>query len=240
VIHEVAEVAGVRVERLVPAGVRPERHVVYAHGGGYVLGAPSMGAALGAELARRLRATWVGVDYRLAPEHPAPAQRDDVAAVILALEGEVAAVGDSAGAGALVAALALGARPRALALLSPWLDLATGAGDRRRDPLLTGGWLAACVSALGIDPTDPAVSPLRDLPALVPTLVVGTDEDLLAGDGRALAVHGAELDEVPGLYHDFALMVGRDPAADAAARRIAAFLAAAAHWADADTGWVAR
>ncbi len=231
----------VAVEVLSPQRVEEGRYLLYAHGGGYCLGAPAMGRALGAELATRLRATWVGVDYRLAPEHPAPAQRDDVAAVLreLSERGEVAAVGDSAGAGALVAALRVAPAPRALVLVSPWLDLATGVGGGP-DHLLSAGWLAACARATGLAADDPVVSPLKDLPDLPATLVVGTDEDLLAPDAGALSARpGVESLLVAGQFHDFALQVGRSEAADEAARRAAVFLAHATGWSG-DLGWITQ
>ncbi|MFP5345717.1 MAG: alpha/beta hydrolase [Actinomycetes bacterium] len=83
--------------------------VVYAHGGGWVLGSLRGSDWLCSRVADRVGALVVSVDYRLAPEHPAPAAFDDYWAVLrhLLAHGEpalpvdtarVAVMGDSAGA----------------------------------------------------------------------------------------------------------------------------------------------
>ena len=228
-------VGGVACTALTSEDVVADRSIVYAHGGGYCIGSPSMGLALGSFLARALRATWYGVHYRLAPEHVAPAAVDDVAAVASALGGVVVGVGDSAGGGALVAAARRGAPLRALVLISPWLDLAPDpARDEVHDPLLSIPWMEACARAYSVDVADPEVSPLGgDWSVLGPVLVVSAGQDLTAPDVARLMSHAplnvACLDE-PTLWHDYALLVGAIPAADAAASRMAEHLAGATGW----------
>lgn len=111
--------------------------LVYFHGGGMVMGSNHAFEPLARALAAHSGATVVSVEYRLAPEAPAPAQFDDayaatawVAANADALRvdaGRLAVVGDSAG-GSLAAAVALAARDRdgpsicAQVLLYPGLD----------------------------------------------------------------------------------------------------------------------
>ena len=51
--------------------------LVYFHGGGMVLGSNHSFEPLARTLASTSNATVVAVDYRLAPENPAPAQFDD-------------------------------------------------------------------------------------------------------------------------------------------------------------------
>ncbi|MFI5035516.1 MAG: alpha/beta hydrolase fold domain-containing protein [Acidimicrobiales bacterium] len=228
---------GVPCGRLTPRDVVPGRAIVYAHGGGYCIGSPAMGHALGSALATALRAPWYGVDYRLAPEHPAPAALDDVGAVLAAMgDHEVVVVGDSSGAGALVAAMVRGAPAvRAAALLSPWLDLAAPLDESAPEPLLSVGWLRACASDYaGADLANPQVSPI-DAPwaSLPPTLLVGGGVDLVAGDARRVAAKGVDnvtVREFAGLGHDFALAAGASAAADQAARLMAEHLGRHAAW----------
>jgi acetyl esterase/lipase len=237
-------VNAVACERMTPRRVEKSRRIVYVHGGGYCVGSGAMGYGLCSYLAASFDAEVLCVNYRLAPEHPAPAAVDDVAAVLRSLEGRtVVALGDSAGAGALVAALQRDVHDvRSLVLVSPWLDLsADRSRDRElvaRDPLLSPEWLAACAKAYaGDDVASPAVSPIfASFEALPPTLVVGGGDDLLAPDARRVAALGLEhvrVREFPDFWHDFALSVGQLAAADESARLIAL------HFANA-TGWRAR
>ena len=234
-------------ETLTPRDAQPGRAILYVHGGGYCIGSPAMGRALGSWLAARFAATVYGLDYRLAPEHPAPAATQDVTAALEHLAGqEVVGLADSAGAGALVAALLAGAAPvAALALVSPWLDLARDYDDElaARDPLLSADWLEACARAYTTgDHTGPHVSPLRaSWTGLAPALVVGTDDDLLAPDAAALAARGDPRLAVrtwPGLWHDFALALGQVPEAAEAAEAIARHVEAVTGWRrNGPTGW---
>ena len=111
--------------------------LVYFHGGGMVLGSNHSFEPLARTLAALSNALVVAVDYRLAPEHPAPAQFDDAyqatawvaenAGRLGADPARLAVVGDSAG-GSLAAAVALAARDRngpeifCQVLLYPGLD----------------------------------------------------------------------------------------------------------------------
>lgn len=170
--------------------------LVYAHGGGYVLGSAGVAMPITGRLAAQLRV--VSVDYRLAPEHPYPAAVDDVVAVARAV-GPCALGGDSAGGGlALAAARRLvdaGAPVRSLVLLCPHLDHTDGDALSR-----------AYVGGAPVD--DPGVSPLHaSLAGLPPALVqVSAGEALLAHAvrfarrARAAGVD-ATLDVWDGLWH---------------------------------------
>jgi len=86
--------------------------MLYLHGGGYVLGGLESHDDVCAEISDRAGISIVGVNYRLAPEHPFPAAFNDAWAVLQHLSGQYAKIivgGDSAG-GNLSAALALKAR----------------------------------------------------------------------------------------------------------------------------------
>lgn len=125
----------VRIYRTSTASDAPV--LVYFHGGGMVMGSNHSFEPLARTLAAQANATVVSVDYRLAPEFPAPAQFDDAYAATeriarhadqMGVDGtRLAVVGDSAG-GSLAAAVALAARDRGgpaiccQVLLYPGLD----------------------------------------------------------------------------------------------------------------------
>lgn len=74
--------------------------VVYFHGGGFIVGSPETHRLVAAWIAHITHAEVVSVRYRLAPEHPFPAQAEDaVAAVQRQLGGHprLRLMGDSAG-----------------------------------------------------------------------------------------------------------------------------------------------
>jgi monoterpene epsilon-lactone hydrolase len=207
-----------------PADGEPERHVLYLHGGGYMLGSPRSHMALAARLARRAGASVTVIDYRLAPEHPYPAAIDDCLA---AYRAEVAAhapahlvlAGDSAGGNAVLSTL-VAARdagdpmPACAYLLSPWTDL-TGSGESMRtkvdvDPMLEPRFIASAAAAYadGRPLDDPGLSPLfANLSGLPPLLVqCGTEEVLLDDSVRLVdrardAGVDVSLDVRDGMWH---------------------------------------
>jgi acetyl esterase/lipase len=67
--------------------------VVAFHGGGFVLGTLDDYEPLCRQLANRLGAVMVSVDYRLAPEHPFPAGVDDAFDAFLAVRSQAADLG---------------------------------------------------------------------------------------------------------------------------------------------------
>ena len=190
------ELGGVAATRLAPPGAS-EDILFYLHGGGYGGGSPLSHSELAARLARAAGASAVLPEYRLAPEHTFPAALDDVLAsyheLLDDLEGDASRIvvgGDSAGGG-LAVAMCVALRdageplPRALALLSPWLDLTctSPSWDARfeGDPVLDHSLRDAAERYLGgADPRDPLASPLfADLTGLPPILLqVGTHEIL--------------------------------------------------------------
>lgn len=194
-------------------GVADVPTVVYAHGGGYVLGSAAVAIPITARLASNgLRV--VSVDYRQPPEHRFPAALDDVSAVYLALAAggtPVALAGDSAGGAlalsAAVTATARGVRPAAIALFSPLLDhLHSGRPDDAEPGVAHLDKPAAGVAHAGdasadsrdrqeqtllrayagdADPADPRLSPLRaEFSGLPPVRVQAAADEPLAAQAR--------------------------------------------------------
>jgi epsilon-lactone hydrolase len=133
------DAGGVRAEWIVPPGAEAERVLLYLHGGGYVLCSVSTHRDLISRIARAAGVRALGVDYRLAPEHPFPAAVEDATTAYRWLVSHgtapehIAIAGDSAGGGLTLATLvalrdAGDPLPAAAVCLSPWVDLeGTGA-----------------------------------------------------------------------------------------------------------------
>jgi monoterpene epsilon-lactone hydrolase len=242
------DAGGVPAERVTTTASRHDRHVLYLHGGGYVAGWAGLCRDLTWRLATLCRACVLGIDYRLAPEHPFPAALDDAVAAYrwLLAQGadpkRIALMGDSAGGGLVLAAL-LRLRdegvelPAAAAVVSPWTDLAlTGESfhlNAAIDPLIpveqAPRVVALCLA--GADPRNPYASPLYGDPTgLPPTLIlVGSDEVLrddavrIADKMRAAGCH-VEIEVWPRMWHAWYLSTRVLPEAKAAMARIAAFM----------------
>ena len=181
----------------------------YLHGGGYAGGSAKSHSELAARLARAAGTVAILPDYRLAPENTFPAALDDAIAAYRALLDEagdanrIVMAGDSAGGG-LAVAVCVALRdageplPRALALLSPWLDLTctSPSWDSRLegDPILDHHLRDAAERYLdGADPRDPLCSPLfADLSGLPPTLVLVGTHEILYDDAVTFAQVAAE------------------------------------------------
>lgn len=234
----------------VPRTVRHRGVVLFFHGGSYIFGsARTTHAELLARLAVESGTRVVGPDYRLAPEHPYPAQRDDGLAAFDALvasgvpAGDVVLAGDSAGGNlALVVAMALrdrgGPQPAALALMSPWIDLTMpGATYEANDAYDYGtreGLVRQAKAFAGDVPLDDArVSPTYGrLDSLPPTLVEVGDAELLHDDAVAFAEKlkragvDATLHVAPGMPHNAAVFAAYHPSGRDAAAELARFVEA--------------
>ncbi|MBL8838324.1 MAG: alpha/beta hydrolase [Alphaproteobacteria bacterium] len=226
---------------------------LYFHGGAFVAGSPRLSRAIVTQLALRCGAGAFSVDYRLAPEHPFPAAIEDAQACYQGLLGmgvapeRIVLAGESAGA-ALALALAQtigkdaigGSSPRALVLISPWLDLTLSGASLRDDPDIDPGLPAGLMGDardLYVPDgcfEDPLASPLfAPLAGLPPTLIqVGTRE-ILRDDARRLASRmdraGAphRLEEWAGMHHVWHHAPFRIPEAECAFAAIARFVAEA-------------
>ena len=240
-------VGGIPAIVATPRHVGPDRHILYIHGGAYVLGSPRSHIAMCARLAKRAAARVTVIDYRLAPEHVYPAAIDDCVAAYRAIIREVdpamvTIAGDSAGGGAALATVgALKAAgdpmPGAIYVLSPWTDL-TGSGESvvtraPFDPMFDGtGMTEAATLYAGEVPLDhPGVSPLfADPTGYPPTLIqTGIDEILLSDSTRLAQRYEAagvdvRLDLRDDLWHVYQILAGYMPEATEALVRAAVFI----------------
>lgn len=197
------DIAGVPTTRIEPVSMRPDRGVLFLHGGGYVVGNARSHTKLAAWVGQAAQARVWLPEYRLAPEHAYLAALKDAFAVYAALlaDGQDAAqltlAGDSAGGGlALATAIAIRdaglPQPGALVLFSPFVDLslsgATMTTHAARDAMLKPAWLRWCSDAYrgAARVDDPGCSPLfADLRGLPPMLIhLGSEEILLAAAER--------------------------------------------------------
>lgn len=239
------ELGGVPCEACTPRAARPERTLLYLHGGGYVIGSIAGYRDLVSRLAVAANARVVSVDYRLAPEHPFPAQQDDCLAAARALLAEgtpprkLAIAGDSAGAALAVATLCalrdLGLPlPAAAVLICPWTEpFADGGSMVDHDPFDFGdrAILVRWASCTAAPPDDPRFHvPNAKLADLPPLLVQGGGAELLfdqihrfAGQARAAGVD-VELEMAPDMFHDFHLQAALLPEGAAALEAAGSFL----------------
>ena len=198
--------------------------LVFYHGGGFVLGDIETHDVLCRLICRDGAVHVLSIDYRLAPEHPAPAAAEDAyaayrwavdhAAELGADPARVAVGGDSAG-GNLAAVTSQLARndgfptPALQLLIYPVTNF-SGRSENRSTTLFGDGYFlsradmdwcrARYVGGSTIDGSDPRISPLLadDLSGLPPALVLTGGFDPLRDEGNqyaeALAAAGVLVD----------------------------------------------
>ena len=205
-----------------PAGEITARHyrppgdvaaplLVFYHGGGWVIGDLDTADALCRLTCRDAGIHVLSIDYRLAPEHPAPAAIDDAYAAFKwayehsgalgAIPGQVAVGGDSAGGNlaAVVCQLARddgGPAPVLQWLIYPRTDFTA---QTRSLSLFARGFVltkrdmewfeSQYLRRSGIDRADPRVSPLlaESLSGLAPALIAVGGFDPLRDEGQRYA-----------------------------------------------------
>jgi monoterpene epsilon-lactone hydrolase len=222
-----ATLGGTGVVNVEAAGADHAKVIFYLHGGAYAIGTAASSVGIASDLARRVGARLVSVDYRLAPEHPHPAALDDAVAAYRGLldsgvaASAIAIAGESAGAGLAAATLvalkyAGLPQPTGAVLMSPWADL-TLSGDSISakaavDPALTPEGLRrrAIDYTADRDPTADLVSPIfADLTGLPPLLIQAGSHEILLDDATRLAARAAAadvavtLEVTPGVPHVF-------------------------------------
>lgn len=245
ILMEWDTIAGVRCIRMRPRNARPDREVIFLHGGAYCLMSAMTHHRFGGHIANAAAADVIIPDYALAPEAPYPQARDECMRVFeeRRKHGPTQQVlaGDSAGGGlALSVACALrdaGIKgPDALILMSPWLDLSLS-GQRLQageidDPILSLRNLKALADLYRgkTSALDPGASPLfADLAGLPRTLLQISEKDLLREDGERLAKNWPDrksltVQTYAGMLHSFQMFAGDMPEADAAIGQITTFL----------------
>ncbi len=193
----------------------PDAVILHMHGGAYVSGGLLQSRRLISPITAAAGVRALTFSYRLAPRFPYPAQLEDALRAYRYLRGagfsprKIAFVGESAG-GNLALALALKLRdageemPGAIALLSPWADLAqtgesyTALADV--DATLDGESLLESAAAFAGGPDrlrDPDISPVyASFTGFPPVLIHCGTEEILLSDAemleRALLRDGVE------------------------------------------------
>ncbi len=198
------QVGSVNGEWMRPAAGTASGTLLYLHGGVYFACSPQTHRPVTGGFARRGFDVFAP-DYRLAPEHPFPAAVDDAVAAYRGLlaqgvdPGQLTVAGDSAGGG-LALGMLLSLRdagdpmPAAVAVFSPWTDLAATGETLRtnsaRDAMFNGKGVsrAAAPYLAGADARNPLASPLYgDYAGFPPMLIHAGTYEVLLDDSRRLA-----------------------------------------------------
>lgn len=217
-----------------PASAGPAPLLVFYHGGGWALGDLETHDQLCRLTCRDAGVHVLSVDYRLAPEHPAPAAVDDAyaafrwayahAADLGAIPDRVAVGGDSAGANLAAVVSQLARDDGAPLPLLQWLiyPRTDFTAQTRSLSLFADGFLLTkhdldwfhrqYLDGSGLGPTDPRVSPLLAdaLGGLPPALITVAGFDPLRDEGERYATalsaagNAVDLRRMGSLTHGFA------------------------------------
>jgi acetyl esterase len=234
-----------------PRGGRGTPVTVFLHGGGWVGGSLLTHDAVCRRLANRSGCAVYAIDYRLAPEHPWPAQIEDAVHALAWLRqhgdecgldvSRMAVCGDSTG-GTLAAILARRARDAHAAFdfqaliyppIEPFAPPPDGPDPRTGvEHGLSVGEMAWAWSTWldGADPNNQDASPIKaeTLSGLPPTLILTAEYDVLRDGaeayGEALLAAGVSVTMARylGVPHDFFPRLGVYDAARMAVDQVAA------------------
>lgn len=201
------------------------RIILYLHGGAYLMGSPRTHRSITAMLARLTGMRVMVPDYRLAPEHPAPAAVEDALAAYATLlaqgyaPGDIALAGESAGGGLVFAMLLMAQAkgyppPGCVVAFSPWVDLAHTGTSIRTNAATEAMLPAERVDEVAryyigdSDPRDPLISPLYgSFTAPPPAFITVGETEILRDDAfrmaETLRAAGGEveLQGIPGVPH---------------------------------------
>ena len=245
--------AGVRVEntrvgdrriRFYYPGTEPGTTIVlYLHGGGWTLGGLEGSARFCGDLAKVSGLDVATLDYRLAPEHRAPAALEDVLAAVRMLRERgyrrIYLAGDSAGGN--LAATAAWKERSGIAGVILYYPVVLAKNDRSESWRKYGvgfGLDGALMEAFnesyapGAFAEDPAVSPLlaKEFAHYPETLIVAAECDVLYDQGKAFAEllkkNGVPVTHrtLPGTIHAFMTYPGMENAYQEGVRLATEFL----------------
>jgi acetyl esterase len=216
-LHEIRDLdaGGVRCRHYRTTGQTPAPLLIYYHGGGWVIGDLESHDDVCRKLASQARCDVIAVDYRLAPEHPAPAAVDDCIAATkwifanaksLGIDPSRIAIGGDSAGGNLSAIVAMhsGEKPVFQLLVYPATDMRMGQQshtDNAQGYLLTADsmkwFIGHYLQGDEKKKLDPKVSPIlssdADLKKSPPTLVITAEFDPLRDEGEEYAAKLASL-----------------------------------------------
>ncbi|HVH46268.1 MAG TPA: alpha/beta hydrolase [Labilithrix sp.] len=239
------ELGGVPARWFVPPGAKEDRAILFFHGGSFVYGSgKTTHADFVARLALASGVTTIALEYRLAPEHPFPAQLEDAFAAFDALTARATSIvvaGDSAGGNLAIElqiALRDRGRPQAAGavLLSPWTDLRMpGRSFVDNDPFDYGTRDVLVIHAraftAGTSLDDPRVSPVHaHLEGLAPAIVIAGEVEIPRDDILTFATRLREaavdvtLHVAPDMPHNPAVFAAYHPSGQQALEEMAAFV----------------
>lgn len=220
------EVSGRSIYTMIPKNQMSDIHVLYFHGGAYVLGLKNHHYNFISRCIKFIGCKVTIIDYPLAPRYTAKDAYEVAVAVykgIIKTESaeKIVLMGDSSGGG-LAIGLAQYLRdkqipqPKQIILLSPWLDVTMQNPDMtaidKLDPILSieGLKMAGQAYAGFQDPKNPYISPMygtfEDLGAIS---LFTSINDILNADARKLKGMleqqgvGIRYEEYSGLFHDW-------------------------------------
>ncbi|WP_326607928.1 alpha/beta hydrolase [Streptomyces sp. NBC_01800] len=250
VTYAEVDAGGVPALWAIPQGAGPDRALLHFHFGGSVTASMHSDRKAAGHIAKAAGVGSLVVDFRLAPEHPHPAQLDDAETAyrwLLAQGYEPRNIGSTGhsigGTLAVMLPLRLLAKgeppPGAIVSISPWTDLTMQLpavdANEATDAMLSRATLerfrAAWLQDPAVDYADPQISLLQaDLTGLPPTALHYGAYETLADDGaefgRRLADFKvtSEVHPMPEGQHSFILGAGRVPEVDQAIQQMGQWL----------------
>ncbi|MFM7964408.1 MAG: alpha/beta hydrolase, partial [Actinomycetota bacterium] len=216
-LHEIRDLdaGGVKCRHYRATAATPAPLLIYYHGGGWVIGDLDSHDDICRKLARDAKCDVIAVDYRLAPEHPAPAAVDDCIAATkwifanataLGIDPTRVAIGGDSAGGNLSALVAMhaGEKPVFQLLVYPATDMRMGQQshkDNAQGYLLTADsmkwFIGHYLQGDEKKKLDPMMSPLlssdAELKKSPPTLVITAEFDPLRDEGEEYAAKLASL-----------------------------------------------